>query len=94
MKTLPDRIPERDELPFWKLFRSARWSVCNAVSIREYRCLMRHRKDCRAGLLIVSGDGFEQLERCDFHDLDSHIRQAAMSSTKLMMGMKIPTIPI
>ncbi len=32
--------------------------------------------DCRAGLRIVRGIGFEQLERCGSHHLDSHIRKA------------------
>ncbi len=32
-----------------------------------------------AGLRIVCGNGFEQLERCCSHDLDSHIRQSATS---------------
>jgi hypothetical protein len=44
---------------------------------------MRHRTDCTAGLRIVSGNGLEQLERCSSHDLDSHIRQAAMSVQEL-----------
>ncbi len=38
-----------DERHIWKLLTSAR-SVGNGVSIREYRCPMRHRTDCTAGL--------------------------------------------
>ncbi len=37
---------------------------------------MRHQSDCRAGLHIVLGCGFEQLECCGSHHLDSHIRKA------------------
>jgi hypothetical protein len=72
---LQDQIPERDELHLWKLFRSAR-SADKWVSIREYKCLMHHRTDCKAGVRIVSGSGFKQLERCDSHGLDCHIRKA------------------
>jgi hypothetical protein len=75
MKMLPDQIPEREELHLWKLFRSAR-SASNGVSFREYKCPMRHQSNCRAGLCIVRGNGFEQLERCGSHHLDSHIRKA------------------
>jgi hypothetical protein len=78
MKMLPDQIPERDELHLWKLFRSTR-AVGNRVSILEYRCPMHYQTDCTAGLHIVIGNGFEQLKRFCSHDLDSHIRQAAMS---------------
>jgi hypothetical protein len=74
MKMLPEQIPERGELHLWKLFRSAN-SASNGVSIREYKCPMRHQSDCRAGLRIVSGNGIEQLERCGSHHLDSHIRK-------------------
>jgi hypothetical protein len=66
MKMLPEQIPERDELHLWKFFRSAR-SASNGVSILEYKCPMRHQSDCRAGLCIVSGNGFEQLKRCGSH---------------------------
>ncbi len=79
MKMLPEQIPERDELHLWKLFRSAR-SASSGVSIREYKCPMRHQSDCRAGLLIVRGNGFERLERCRSHHLDSHIRKAMSAS--------------
>ncbi len=72
---LSGQIPERDELHLWKLFRSAR-SASNGVSIREYKCPMCHQSDCRAGLHIVRGIGFEQLERCGSHHLDSPIRKA------------------
>ncbi len=75
MKMLPEQIPERDELHLWKLFRSTR-SASNGVSIREYKCPMCHQSDCRAGLPIVRGNGFEQLEHCGFHHLDSHVRKA------------------
>ncbi len=75
MKMLPEQIPERDELHLWKLFRSTR-SASNGVSIREYKCPMRHQSNCRAGLRIVHGNGFEQLERCRSHHLDSHIHKA------------------
>ncbi len=74
MKMLPEQIPERDKLHLWKLFRSTR-SASNGVSIREYKCPMCHQTDCRAGLPIVRGNGFEQLEHCGFHHLDSHIRK-------------------
>jgi hypothetical protein len=37
---------------------------------------MRHHSDCRAGLCFVRGNGFEQLERCGSHHVDSHIRKA------------------
>ncbi len=37
---------------------------------------MRHQSDWRAGLHIVRGNGFEQLERCWSHHLDRHIRKA------------------
>jgi hypothetical protein len=49
---------------------------------------MRHLTDSTAGLRIVSGYGFEQLpvERCCFHDLDSHIRQAEKSVNKINGG--------
>ncbi len=69
MNMLPEQIPERDELHLWKLFRSVR-SASNGVSIREYKF------DCRAGLRIVCGNRFEQLECCGSHHLDSHIRKA------------------
>ncbi len=75
---LQEQIPERDELHLWKLFtvfRSAR-SASNGDSIREYKCHMRHQSDSRAGLRIVRGNGFEQLERCGSHHLDSHICKA------------------
>ncbi len=70
-----EQVSEQDELHLWKLFRSAR-SARNGVSIREYKCPMRHQSNCRAGLLIVRGNGFEQLERCGSHHLDSHICKA------------------
>ncbi len=82
MKTLPDQIPELEELHLWKILRSTK-SACNGVSILEYRCPMLHLTYCTAGLLIVSGNGFKQLESCCSHDLDSHIRQAAMSVHKI-----------
>jgi hypothetical protein len=75
MKMLPKQIPERDELNLWKLFRSARYAS-NGVSIREYKCPMRHQSDCKAGLRIVRGNGFEQLEHCGSHHLDSHVSKA------------------
>ncbi len=79
MKMLPEQITERDELHLWKLFRSAR-SASNGISIREYKCPMLHPSDCRAGLSMVRGNGFEQLERCGSHHLDSHIRKAMSAS--------------
>jgi hypothetical protein len=75
MKMLSEQIPERDKLHLWKLFRSAR-SASNGVSIQECKCPMRHQSNCRAGLRVVRGNGFEQLERCGSHHLDSHIRKA------------------
>jgi hypothetical protein len=44
---------------------------------------MHHRTNCTARLRIVSGNGFEQLERCCSQDLDSHISQAAMSVNEI-----------
>ncbi len=35
---------------------------------------MRHQSDCRAGNRIVHGNGFEQIEHCWSHNLDSRIR--------------------
>ncbi len=71
MKMLPGQNPERDELHLWKPFRSA----CNGVSIREYKCLMRHQIDSNAaGLQIRSGNGLEQVKGCGSHHLDSHVR--------------------
>jgi hypothetical protein len=79
MKMLQEQIPQRDELHLWKLFRSAR-SASNGVSIREYKCPMRHQSDCRADLRVVHGNGFEQLEHCRSHHLDSHSRKAMSAS--------------
>ena len=76
MKMLPEHIPERDELHLWKLFRSSRAASNRGVSIREYKCPMLHLSGCRAGLRIVRCDGFEQLERCGSHNLDSHVSRA------------------
>jgi hypothetical protein len=58
MKMLPEQIPERDELHLWKLFRSAR-SASNGISIREYKCPMRHQSDCRASFCINRGNCFD-----------------------------------
>ena len=76
MKMLPEHIPERDELHLWKLFRSSRAASNRGVSILEYKCPMLHLSGCRAGLRIVRCDGFEQLERCGSHNLDSHVSRA------------------
>ena len=37
---------------------------------------MLHLSGCRAGLRIVRCNGFEQLERCGSHHLDSHVSHA------------------
>jgi hypothetical protein len=75
MKMLPDQIPERDELHLWKLFRSAR-SASNGVSIREYKCPICVINQTVGQECALCGNGFEQLEHCGSHHLDSHVRCA------------------
>jgi hypothetical protein len=42
---------------------------------------MRHVSECFAGIRLVTGHGFEQLERCGHHDKDCHVRRR-MSARK------------
>jgi hypothetical protein len=75
MKMLQDQIPEGDKLHLWKLFKRGR-SAGNGVNICKYKCLISHQSDCRTGLHILRGNGFEQLERCGSYHLDSHVHRA------------------
>ena len=44
----------------------------NGAAIHQFACPMRHLCKCKAGLRIVEGPGFMQLERFGLHDQHSH----------------------
>ncbi len=77
---LPEHISQPDDLHLWTFYRKSKRTPAG-VCIEEWVCPMRHVLGCFAGIRLVTGHGFEQLERCGHHDKDSHVRRL-MSARK------------
>jgi hypothetical protein len=77
---LPEHISHPDYLHLWKFYMKSKCTPAG-VRIEDWVCPMRHVSRCFAGIGLVTGHGFEQLERCSHHDKDSHVRRL-MSAPK------------
>jgi hypothetical protein len=71
LRLLPEQVLPDSNVHLWQLVRQATTAM-NGAAIRQFACPMRHLCKCKAGLRIVEGPGFMQLERYGMHDQRSH----------------------
>ena len=71
LRLLPEQVLPESNVHLWQLVRQATTAM-NGAAIRQFACPMRHLCKCKAGLRIVEGPGFMQLERFGLHDQHSH----------------------
>jgi hypothetical protein len=68
---LPGHIDKLTDVALWKQFRE--YTVKKGlVKIRIFRCPLRYRCKCKAGMRIMETSTWKSLERCGEHDATSH----------------------
>ena len=70
LKKLPGHIAKSTDHALWKQYRH--YTNRHRVYIRLFRCPLRHSTGSNAGIRIMVGPGFKQLDRCCEHDANSH----------------------
>jgi hypothetical protein len=71
LKKLPGHVAKETDVSLWKQFRD--WTKKKgAVRIRAFRCPLKHRTGCNAGIRIQYGPDWMQLDRCGEHNANSH----------------------
>ena len=70
LRKLPGHKSKETDHYLWKQYRC--YTTRKGVQIRLLRCPMRHRCGCKAGIRIMEGTGFKQLDRIGEHNADSH----------------------
>jgi hypothetical protein len=70
-KKLPGHVAKETDVSLWKQFRD--WTKKKgAVRVRSFRCPLKHRTGCNAGIRIQYGPDWMQLDRCGEHNANSH----------------------
>ena len=70
LRKLPGHKSKETDYHLWKEFR--RYTTKKGAQNRIFRCPMRHRCGCKAGIWISEGTGWKQLDRIGEHNADSH----------------------
>ena len=71
LKKLPGHIDNPTDVALWKQFRE--YTVKKGlVKIRIFRCPLRYRCKCKAGMRIMETSTWKSLERCGEHNATSH----------------------
>ncbi len=72
LKKLPWHKGLSTNLHLWKKAGEDH-TTCTGITCTIYCCPMRHWCDCKCTILVGRGDGSLTLERCDLHDMKSHV---------------------
>ena len=67
---LPNHFSKPTDFYLWKIVLE--WITKQGVRNRLFRCPMRFRCGCMAGIRIMEGPGWKQLHRFGEHDASSH----------------------
>ena len=70
LKKLPCHVPKPTDHAMWKQYRA--YTNVRRISFRCFRCPLRHRTGCMAGIRIVEGPNFKLLEFVGEHNANSH----------------------
>jgi hypothetical protein len=71
LKKLPGHQSKPTDVSLWKQFREYK-AKKGSILVRLFRCPLRHRCKCKAGIRIMEGPDWMQLERCGEHNANSH----------------------
>jgi hypothetical protein len=76
LRKLSGHISKDTDLTLWKQFGEYT-KERNTVLVRLFHCPMRHSCGCMAGLRVMEGPGWMQLDRCSEHHPESHDADAS-----------------
>jgi hypothetical protein len=68
---LPGHVAKETNVPLWKPFHEYPKHK-EAILVRLFQCPLRHRCGCLAGIRIMEGADWMQLDRCGKHNANSH----------------------
>ena len=71
LKKLPGHQSKPTDVSLWKQFREYKVQK-GTIRIRLFRCPLHHRCGCKAGIRIMEGPEWMQLDRCGEHHANSH----------------------
>ena len=71
LKKLPCHIAKTTDVSLWKQYQD-RVKKKSGIRIRSFRCPLKHRTGCGAGIRIQYGPDWMQLDRCGEHNASSH----------------------
>ena len=71
LRKLPGHVAKETDVALWKQFREYPKHK-GAILVRLFRCPLRHRCGCLAGIRIMEGADWMQLDRCGEHNANSH----------------------
>ena len=70
LKKLPGHNAKPTDVALWKQYRD--YKTVRGICFRCFRCPLRHRTNCKAGIRIVEGHNFKQLDFLGEHHANSH----------------------
>ncbi len=71
LKKLPCHVAKETDVALCKQFREYPKQK-DAILVQLFRCLLRHRCRFLAGIRIMEGADWMQLDRCGEHNANSH----------------------
>ncbi len=71
LKKLPCHVAKETDVSLWKQY-SDRTKKKSGVCIRAFRCLLKQRTGCCAGIRMLYGPDWMQLDLCSEHNANSH----------------------
>ena len=71
LRKIPGHVAKETDVALWKQFREYPKHK-GSILVRLFRCPLRHRCGCLAGIRIMEGADWMQLDRCGEHNANSH----------------------